>query len=100
MKKATLLVFTIFILMSCKSKIVTTEIKTEPAITTVTEMTMTDMIAKGESLYKNKCGNCHDLPNVKAYTPENWKPIMLRMQKQAGLSDSERDYVYNYIIMQ
>jgi hypothetical protein len=40
------------------------------------------------------------LPKVKDHSPENWKPIMLRMQKEAEISDKERDYVYDYIVMQ
>lgn len=92
----------LLILVSCKSKKVVTENKVEIVTTTQvsSEISMADMISKGESIFQNKCGNCHDLPKVKDHTPENWKPILLRMQKAAEISDNEREYVYNYIVMQ
>jgi cytochrome c2 len=94
----------LFVLASCKSKKVVAQTNTDITSTTVTstssEISMADMIVQGESIFQNKCGNCHDLPKVKDHTPESWKPIMLRMQKEAGLSDNEREYVYKYIVMQ
>ena len=102
MKKTILPVLIIFILVSCKSKKVVTENKTEIETTTTvsSEISMADRIAQGESIFQNKCGNCHDLPKVKDHTPENWKPILLRMQKAADISEKEREYVYDYIVMQ
>jgi cytochrome c5 len=102
MKKTILPALVIFILVSCKSKKVVTENKTaiETTTTVSSEISMADRIAQGESIFQNKCGNCHDLPKVKDHSPENWKPIMLRMQKEAEISDNERDYVYDYIVMQ
>ena len=102
MKKTVLPALVIFILISCKSKKVVPENKTEIETTTTvsSEISMADRIAQGESIFQNKCGNCHDLPKEKDHSPENWKPIMLRMQKEAEISDKERDYVYDYIVMQ
>jgi cytochrome c5 len=102
MKKIILSALVIFILVSCKSKKVVTENITaiETTTTVSSEISMADRIAQGESIFQNKCGNCHDLPKVKDHSPENWKPIMLRMQKEAEISDNERDYVYDYIVMQ
>lgn len=102
MKKTILPALVIFILVSCKSKKVVTENKTAIETTTIVsgEMSMADRIAQGESIFQNKCGNCHALPKAKDHTPENWKSIMLRMQKAAELSDAEREYVYDYIVMQ
>lgn len=102
MKKTILPALIIFILVSCKSKQVVTDNKTEIETnkTVTSELSMADMIAQGESIFQNKCGNCHALPKVKDHTPENWKSIMLRMQKAAEISDKEREYVYNYIVMQ
>jgi cytochrome c5 len=100
MKKTLLFTMFIFVLVSCKSKKVVTENKTETTTSTATEMSMADMIAQGESIFQNKCGNCHALPKVKDHSPENWKPILLRMQKAADISDNEREYVYKYIVMQ
>lgn len=100
MKKSVFLAVAVVVLLSCKSKIVPTENKTEPILPIISEKSATDMVDNGESIYKSKCGNCHDLPNVKAYTPQNWKPILQRMQKQADLSDAQIEAVYQYIVMQ
>lgn len=92
----------LFLIISCTSKkhIVEKPIETIEVTSTKPEITITDRIAQGESLYQNKCGNCHALPKVKDHSPENWKLIMLRMQKEARISDSERENIYNYIVMQ
>jgi len=103
MKKIIVTSLLLFVLVSCKSKatMVAEDIKqTETSTIMSAEMSMAEMISRGESLFSNKCGNCHALPKVKDHTPENWKPIMIRMQKAAELSDKEREYVYNYIVMQ
>lgn len=103
MKKITILFFLFFVIISCKSKAkIVEENKKEAETSTIvkSELSMADMIAQGESIFQNKCGNCHDLPKVKDHSPENWKPILLRMQKAAEISDKEREYVYNYIVMQ
>ena len=102
MKKIILPALVIFILVSCKSKKVVTEnvTKIEASTTVSSEISMAEMIAQGESIFQNKCGNCHALPKVKDYSAENWKPIMIRMQKEAEISDKEREYVYNYSVMQ
>lgn len=102
MKKIILPALVIFILVSCKSKKVVTENVTEIETTSTvsSEISMAEMIAQGESIFQNKCGNCHALPKVKDHSAENWKPIMIRMQKEAEISDKEREYVYNYVVMQ
>jgi cytochrome c5 len=96
MKKVILFALFLFVIISCKSK----NVVTETTVSATPEVSMADMIAQGENIYVNKCGTCHALPKVKDYTPENWKPILLRMQKEAGISDTEREYVYKYIVMQ
>ena len=100
MKKLILSAILLPIIVSCKSKKVVAENKPETKIEVVIEITMAEKIAQGESIFQNKCGNCHALPKVKDYSAENWKPIMIRMQKEAEISDKEREYVYNYIVMQ
>ena len=100
MKKLILSAILIPIIISCKSKKVVAENKPATKIEVVTEITMAEKIAQGESIFQNKCGNCHALPKVKDHTPENWKLILLRMQKLAEISDMDRECVYNYIVMQ
>ena len=54
---------------------------------------------QGKTIYDVKCGKCHDLPNPSNYTKEKWRSIMLSMQKEAKISDADRELVYNYITM-
>jgi len=55
-------------------------------------------LAEGKSLYENNCAKCHDLYKPKDFNAEQWKPILLDMQKKAEISDEQREKIYNYII--
>jgi len=54
-------------------------------------------LAEGKSLYENNCAKCHDLYKPKDFNAEQWKPILLDMQKKAEISDEQRDKIYNYL---
>lgn len=93
------------IIYSCasKSSVPTTEVKkTEPHVTT-TEVkfatVMTPELAEGKSLYENNCAKCHALYNPKDFSAEQWKPIVLSMQKKAHLDDVAGQKIYNYVTM-
>ena len=51
----------------------------------------------GKMLYENNCAKCHDLYAPKDFNAEQWKPIMLSMQKKAKISDEEREKIYAYL---
>ncbi|MCU4188140.1 cytochrome c [Flavobacterium sp. HXWNR29] len=51
----------------------------------------------GKMLYENNCAKCHDLYSPKDFNAEQWKPIMLSMQKKAKISDEEREIIYAYL---
>jgi cytochrome c5 len=97
------------IIYSCASKstVPTTEVKKEePAATTVTgaptttgPTVMTPELAEGKSLYDNNCAKCHSLYDPKDFSHEDWKPIVLRMQKKAHLDDVQGQKIYNYLTM-
>lgn len=73
-----------------------------PKVTTpVAEATkgLTPELAQGKMLFVNNCAKCHNLKNPNNYTPEEWKPILMRMQKKAKISDAEREKIYNYVTM-
>ncbi|GAA4052249.1 cytochrome c [Flavobacterium chungnamense] len=55
-------------------------------------------LAEGKSLYENNCAKCHSLYNPKDFSKESWKPILLDMQIKAGISDEQREKIYNYVI--
>jgi len=76
---------------SCSPKVVPTE---EPK-----KIELSAALAEGKSLYENNCAKCHDLFKPKDFNAEQWKPIMLSMQKKAKISDEQREKIYNYVTM-
>ncbi len=56
-----------------------------------------DVLTEGKSLYGMHCAKCHELFEPKSFTAEEWKPIVLRMQKEANISDTEREKIYAYL---
>ncbi len=96
MKKTIYFVIAIFAIVSCSTnkKVVET-----PKEVVTTETTMAQIIENGKNLFEARCGNCHDLPNPKAFSAQEWKPIMLSMQGKAKISDGEREEVYKYLTM-
>jgi hypothetical protein len=56
-----------------------------------------EVIAEGKNLYTTSCAECHSLYEKESFTAEQWKPIVLRMQKNTKLSDLEREKIYAYL---
>ncbi len=81
------------VLYSCSSK------SNIPTAEVPKEKVLSPELAEGKSLYENSCGRCHKLYDVKDYTAEQWKPIVLRMQKKARLDDAQGLKIYNYLTM-
>ena len=81
------------VLYSCSSK------SNIPTADVPKEKVLSPELAEGKSLYENSCGRCHKLYDVKDYTAEQWKPIVLRMQKKARLDDAQGLKIYNYLTM-
>ncbi|OXA87263.1 cytochrome C [Flavobacterium hercynium] len=54
-------------------------------------------LVKGKSLYEKNCAGCHKLFQPKTFTKEEWKPILVKMQKFTNLEDAEMVFVSNYI---
>ncbi|WP_396194067.1 cytochrome c [Flavobacterium sp.] len=87
------------IIYSCASK------STVPTVETPKEeikfaVTLTAELAEGKSLYENNCANCHSLYKANDFNAEQWKPIVLDMQKKAGLNDAQGQKIYNYLTSQ
>lgn len=102
MKLRILTITAILLLISCgpkKAVSATTEAKTDPVITETekeTELTPEEL-ADGKGLYENNCARCHKLYEPKKFTQEEWKPILVRMQKKAKLDDVKMASITNYI---
>lgn len=56
-----------------------------------------ETLAEGKSLYGMNCAKCHELYDTKSFTAEEWKPIVLRMQPKARISDEQREKIYAYL---
>lgn len=96
--KVLTLAFLATIIYSCATKtaVATTEVKKEEVkIATV----LTPELAEGKSLYENNCAKCHSLYNASDFNAEQWKPIVLSMQKKASLDDAQGQKIYDYLTM-
>ncbi len=89
------------IIYSCASKsaVATTEVKKEEVKVATIATVMTPELAEGKSLYENNCNKCHPLYKPSDFNAEQWKPIVLDMQKKAQLDDLQGQKIYNYLTM-
>lgn len=56
-----------------------------------------EVLVEGKSLYGMNCAKCHELFDAKSFTAAEWRPIVLRMQKEAKISDEQREKIYAYL---
>lgn len=91
MKKIVLLLSVIALWSCSSSKTTTAETKT------VADVAVLPELAEGKSLYENNCAKCHKLFNPKDFSAEEWKPIVLKMQKKAKIDDATREKIYAYL---
>lgn len=86
------------LLFSCASKAVA--VKETPAPTptppTAPAVSATDLAA-GKNLFENNCTHCHRLYAPSEFPKEEWKPILVKMQKKANLDDSQMANISAYI---
>lgn len=100
--KSTILTLTaaMLLLVSCGTKKAPAA-PAEPAAPAVTEAVkpteLTPELAEGKSLYENSCARCHKLYEPKKFNQEEWKPILVSMQKKAKLDDVKMASITNYI---
>ncbi|MCI9845852.1 cytochrome c [Flavobacterium pectinovorum] len=91
----------ILLLISCGTKKTASTAPQASAAPTVTETVkateLTPELAEGKSLYENSCARCHKLYEPKKFTQEEWKPILVSMQKKAKLDDIKMASITNYI---
>lgn len=61
--------------------------------------TATDVeLAQGRQLFIDRCGSCHNHPELQAYTKAEWAPIMDRMGRKADLSRAETTLALQFIV--
>ena len=99
--KIIVLAFLALIIYSCasKSSVPNVEVKKVEPVTKVAAVAtvLTPELAEGKSLYENNCNKCHELFEPKRFTASQWSPIVYRMQKEAGISDVDREKIYKYL---
>ena len=50
-----------------------------------------------EKLYREKCGGCHALYEREKYQSEEWRSIIIRMEKKAHLDESQSKLILQYL---
>ena len=96
MKSKILTLVVALVLFSCATKTPPPPavVETSPAAKSVE---LTAELAEGKNLYENSCARCHKLYEPKKFTQEEWKPILVSMQKKAKLDDVKMVSISNYI---
>ncbi|GEM55801.1 cytochrome C [Flavobacterium branchiophilum] len=95
MKKGILILGLSIVLVSCNSSKSTTS--SASANPSEKAMVLTPALAEGKSLYENHCAKCHKLYAASEYTKQEWKPILLKMQKMAKIDDAQLARISEYI---
>ena len=65
-----------------------------------TKMNTSKKLAQGKTIYDNSCGKCHDLPDPKTHTDEQWVDIMKSMAPKAKLNAEQSALAYDYVTSQ
>lgn len=81
--------FGITLIISCTPK-------TVPAAATKT--ITAEYLAQGKTIYDNACKKCHDLPDPKDHSAQDWVEIMNSMAPKSNLTDQQHEMVYDYIV--
>lgn len=94
------LMLTALVIASCSGKKTIAAAENNIPKETSKEADLTPELMMGKNLYENSCAKCHKLYNPKEYIQEDWKPILIRMQKKAHLDDTQMVSISNYITSQ
>ncbi|WP_427872593.1 c-type cytochrome [Flavobacterium sp. MMS24-S5] len=100
MKKTIILAGAVLILAACGAKQSKGEIPPPPPSKDVSAKDLIfgdPALAEGKQLYDNNCAKCHKWYEPKQFSKEEWKPILVRMQKKAKLDDIKMASITNFI---
>jgi cytochrome c5 len=105
MKKIAFSFSAVLLMVACSHKTVptttsTTNTSTSTTTTTTTTSTSanTAMIEAGHTVYTNRCGRCHELKDVTAFTQQRWDGILKSMIPKAKLDDTQAQQVTAYVM--
>lgn len=73
------------------------EINSKEVLVETKSVVMTKELAEGQSLFENNCAKCHKLYDPKDFSSQDWKPILVQMQKKAHLEDAQIGFISAYI---
>lgn len=55
-------------------------------------------LRKGREIYAEKCGTCHKIYKPEKFNVKKWEEIMVVMAPKAELTDTEREYIFRYLV--
>ena len=93
MKKVILITVLAGCICACAPKTITTS----EAAATHDKTPSVAIIQSGRYVYQSKCGSCHGLKNVAAYTASQWNGILQVMIPRAQLDDLETRQLVSFI---
>lgn len=70
----------------------------KPAVESDKKIITVDYLSKGQTIFENSCGKCHDLPNPADHSAQDWVGIMNAMAPKAKLTAEQHEMVYDYIV--
>lgn len=76
----------------------TTTTTTTSSTTNTTAATNASTIEAGHTVYTNRCGRCHGLKEVSAYTTTQWDGILKSMIPKAKLDETQAAQVTAYVM--
>src|SRR6187549_3560018 len=90
--------FLLVVACNKKSVPVITERKMEPfkPASSNASIVAPDTLA-GRTIFINKCGKCHGLPDPIQFTPKRWEVILYSMIPKARLNDEQAVHVTAYV---
>jgi cytochrome c5 len=84
------------LILSCSPKVSQPTAQAAPQ-KTAEQIAHEGAVAEGKGMYENNCAKCHKLYSTTAFTQEEWRPILVRMQRKAHLDDAQMAQITTYI---
>lgn len=97
-----LLIVTAIIIIACNKKAVPviTERRTQPTKSFTSDPSLSIVIPDtsiGKTVFINRCGKCHGLPEPNQFTSKRWNGILSYMIPRARLTDEQGIHVTAYL---